>query len=264
MDRLDMELAERRLKLNKLAAKMKKSLRNSPAGRLRITGSKGKTQYCYCADKTDKRGKYIPKSNYKLAKALAQRDYYLKALRDAAEEVAAVETLIELREHSKVEDRFGKLVKARQDIVTAVTLSDEEYARRWQAVEYKGKGFKEGDPEYYSLKNERMRSKSEVIIANILYELGIPYRYEYPLELPDRRIIYPDFLILNVNTREEFYYEHFGRMGDAAYSANNVDRMNDMIMSGLIPGKNFICTFETETNQLNTLTIRKMLEELFL
>ena len=32
-------------------------------------------------------------------------------------------------------------------------------------------------------KGERVRSKSEKIIADKLYMLGIPYRYEYPLVL---------------------------------------------------------------------------------
>ncbi len=39
---------------------------------------------------------------------------------------------------------------------------------------YEKMSFREDAPEYYSNKGERMRSKSEVIIANLLDKLGIP------------------------------------------------------------------------------------------
>ena len=69
---------------------------------------------------------------------------------------------------------------------------------------------------------ERVRSKSEVIIADTLARHGVPYRYEYPLKLKSGRdgafrTIHPDFLCLNVRTRAEFYWEHFGLMDDPDY-----------------------------------------------
>jgi len=62
-----------------------------------------------------------------------------------------------------------------------------------------------------------VRSKSEVIVANILTELGISYKYENPLysksNPKDFRL--PDFTIEYEG--EEFYWEHLGMLEDPEY-----------------------------------------------
>ena len=69
---------------------------------------------------------------------------------------------------------------------------------------YQGKGFGEEDnTEYYTYKGERVRSKSEMIIANELFRNNIPYKYELPIELENwnkKVTIYPDFTVLNKRT----------------------------------------------------------------
>lgn len=62
-------------------------------------------------------------------------------------------------------------------------LKQEEFIKNWEKKEYEGKSFFMGCPEYYTTKGERVRSKSEVIIADSLYRANVPYRYEYPLYL---------------------------------------------------------------------------------
>jgi len=66
-------------------------------------------------------------------------------------------------------------------------------------------------------KGDLVRSKSEVIIANILIDLGISYDYEKPLhsnsEPKDFRL--PDFTIKYEG--EEFYWEHLGMIEDPEY-----------------------------------------------
>ena len=77
------------------------------------------------------------------------------------------------------------------------------YMKQWEAVVYERKGFREDAPNYYTDKGERVRSKAEILIANMLNKHGIPYRYEYPLKLKGYGVIYPDFTLLNINTRKE-------------------------------------------------------------
>ena len=45
---------------------------------------------------------------------------------------------------------------------------------------FTGKPFEINAPEYYTASGVRVRSKSEVIIADALDHAGVPYRYEYP------------------------------------------------------------------------------------
>jgi len=66
-----------------------------------------------------------------------------------------------------------------------------------------------------TLTEQMVRSKSEVIIANILFERGIPFQYEVPLYAPDGTFYLPDFTI---NWRgEEWYWEHLGMLHDERY-----------------------------------------------
>ena len=61
-----------------------------------------------------------------------------------------------------------------------------------------------------------MRSKSEVIIANLLHANRINYRYEEPLEVGGLTKL-PDFTIVDDNTGERYYWEHLGMLSDGAY-----------------------------------------------
>ena len=55
---------------------------------------------------------------------------------------------------------------------------------------------------YPTKKDENVRSKSEVMIADMYYELGIPYRYEAQLLLKNGKKKYPDFTLLKTKTRQ--------------------------------------------------------------
>ncbi len=60
-----------------------------------------------------------------------------------------------------------------------------------------------------------VRSKSEAIIANMLAERDIPFRYEEPLYDPNGKMYLPDF---TVKLRgEDYYWEHVGRTDDSEY-----------------------------------------------
>jgi len=60
-----------------------------------------------------------------------------------------------------------------------------------------------------------VRSKSEVIIANLLHERGIPFKYEVPLYAPDGTFYIPDFTITWKG--EEWYWEHLGMLDKEEY-----------------------------------------------
>lgn len=60
-----------------------------------------------------------------------------------------------------------------------------------------------------------VRSKSEVIIANMLFERDIRFQYEVPLYAPDGTFYLPDFTITWHG--EEWYWEHVGLLTDERY-----------------------------------------------
>lgn len=62
---------------------------------------------------------------------------------------------------------------------------------------------------------EKVRSKSEVIIANILYRSGVDYEYEKKLEYAPGKWKEPDFTITTKGG--EWYWEHLGLLGVQDY-----------------------------------------------
>lgn len=70
---------------------------------------------------------------------------------------------------------------------------------------------------YTTESNDIVRSKSEVIIANILYRSGIQFKYEEKLYYNDSQWIEPDFTIDYNGVK--YYWEHLGMLGDEEYDS---------------------------------------------
>lgn len=127
--------------------------------------------------------------------------------------------------------RFKKkvILLIEKDIEPLITLRKSQYSeilrRNTALFELSGKpkGIKLPHSErliHRTKRGELVRSKSEVIIANILADLGISYEYEEPLfskeDQKDFRI--PDFTIKYEG--ESFYWEHLGMLEDPEYKNN--------------------------------------------
>ena len=107
----------------------------------------------------------------------------------------------------------------------------------------------------------RVRSKSEIIIANMLKTLNIPYKYECPLKIGNI-LLYPDFTILDVKGRRERYLEHFGMMGDLDYVNNMMLKISTYEKNNIFIGDKLICTFESAKRPLNISTLKNKLSML--
>ena len=68
---------------------------------------------------------------------------------------------------------------------------------------------------HLTLAEHMVRSKSEVIIANMLSERDIPFRYEMRLNAPDGTFYLPDFTVMW--NGEQWFWEHWGFMDDERY-----------------------------------------------
>ena len=90
---------------------------------------------------------------------------------------------------------------SRRQLVKPVTLTDSLYTKEWLNTSWQKLSYQEEHQVYTTANKEQVRSKSEVIIADTLNRMKVPYRYEYPLELKDGHKAYPDFMCLNVRTK---------------------------------------------------------------
>ncbi len=258
------ELQKRQDWLEKLIKNKEKSLRKVPEGRLRFNVQGNRVQYYHRTDPKDTSGKYIRNEDRKLAEALAQRDYDNQLLKLALREAAAIKNLRSIQEDKTVEDLYESLKAPRRNLVIPDAISDELYAKQWQEADYQGKYMREDMPEYYTAKGERVRSKTELIIADTLNRLGVPYRYEAPIYLEGAGIIHPDFTVLNIRKRKEYYWEHLGMMDVPSYLEKALERIDLYEQNGYYPGDKLLMTHETSENPIKTRKIEEIIKRFLL
>jgi len=126
------------------------------------------------------------------------------------------------------------------------SVSCSEVAKRFTCL-FEDPNIVEYNQRYYeqslihrTLKGELVRSKSEVIIANMLYDAGIEYEYEKELNLGEDGVRIPDFTIEDVESGLCFYWEHCGMLGDAAYNKHWQEKRELYKKHGIIEGLNLI------------------------
>jgi len=151
---------------------------------------------------------------------------------------------------------FDSMPDVQKRSIVLEELSDQEYARRWLDVKYEPKPISKEVPEHYTQKGERVRSKSEVMIADALAYAGVPYRYECPLNVGGVTY-HPDFTVLRMEDRKELFWEHLGRMDEPDYCRDSIFRLRAYEKNNILPGRDLILTMETKQNPLNLSVINQ-------
>lgn len=259
MEQIKNLLEAREEHLLKIKKEKEKVLLTMPEGSLRICSHDNRTQYYQRNDPRDFNGTYISEKNLPIAQKLAQKDYDKKVLRAIEKELKAIEKYLSTYPVQNAEQIYETLHKERRKLIVPVLESEDQYISKWQSVEYQRKSFKDNTPEFYTAKGERVRSKSELIIADLLKKEAIPYRYEYPIHLKSLGNIYPDFTVLHVRERKELYWEHLGMMDDSSYAEKAIQKITTYEQNGIFPGENLILTYETRKNPINQKLIMHMI-----
>lgn len=92
-------------------------------------------------------------------------------------------------------------------------------------------------------KGDYVRSKSEKIIADLLYDYGLEYVYEAGITL-DYKEYFPDFTVFHPIKRQEIYWEHFGILNDYDYSVNTYKKIMNYELNGYLTNDRLIVTME--------------------
>ena len=95
----------------------------------------------------------------------------------------------------------------------------------------------------------KVRSKSEVTIADWLYEGGILFHYEEQLLLSGDAS-YPDFFV-PITFVEKYAWEHFGAMDKEKYFHRTRGKVLGYMDHQWFPGINMITTYETKNHPLS-------------
>ena len=195
---------------------------------------------------------------------LAQKEYDEAVLCAARNQKKKIDKFLKNYQPDEAKDIYTKLTEERQLLTTPIILPDEQYISKWKNRAYVGKEFWGNSSEIYTDNGERVRSKSEKMVADKLKAMNVPYLYEYPLYLNGYGLVYPDFTLLNKRTREEYYLGHFGMMDDAYYSEGAVKKIESYERNGIFPGEKLLMTFETSKSPINMKLFERMIRRYLL
>ena len=254
MKKLEYNLELRLTELNQMIKGLEKRIALAPEGFILP-----KNGYFY--RRIDNKIEYLGKDKEALIKALIQKKYDLGQLEAAQKEKQVLEKA--LKDFSCItKPKFpDQLMK----YVTLQEYTDEAKIKEWSKPSESFIPRKIVDTQYYTLRGERVRSKSEIIIADRLFHAGVPYHFEKELDLIDDNKnwiqLLPDFTVLSLKTYETYYWEHFGWLDKEQYRNDMIAKLETYAQNGIFPGKNLIVTFETKDNQLSSMHVMQLINE---
>ena len=85
----------------------------------------------------------------------------------------------------------------------------------------------------YKHKDIYMRSRAEMILADVLDSLNLEYKYEPKIEI-NGRTYYPDFVVFLPEFNRCFFIEFLGRLNDEQYAVENGCKIGNYFRSGMV------------------------------
>ena len=261
-------------RLENLQKKAEKFIEEAPPGCLKWQNKKGRTYYYHqymkgSPGQTDKTviREYIKKNNISKAAKLAQKHYFSIINPLIKKNLKELKRFVKNYKQEELDTIYDSLCDERKQLVKPIQYGINEKRKRWMEENYEKNMMYPDNLRFETEQGDMVRSKSEVIIANILYKYKehILYKYERPLEvIADGRgkTIYPDFTIFNLETGEIKYWEHAGRLDDPAYASEFVKKVNLYVQNGLFPGRDVLFSFESYSNPLDINMVKELARNL--
>jgi len=113
-----------------------------------------------------------------------------------------------------------------------------------------------------ALKGHMVRSKSELVIANMLYQMGIAYQYEPKFEGPIvPGVRYPDFMFADP-AGDPIIWEHLGMLVRDDYRLSWERKRQWYLQNGLVEGESLFTTSDDENGALDSNVVRQVAEQI--
>ncbi len=242
---------------------LQKNISLAPAGKLITKNVKGTLRIIRRIPNVP--DEYLGHTKLDLVRALAQKKYDIQTLKVLLQDKTKLEKLLldfKDPKHITIEKVWENFPEHLKEYITQEPLSDEGYIQNWNQEDNLFKKKINNNSQIYSLRGERVESKSEALIADRLLNAGIPYHYEKELFVDHGEVLlHPDFTVLNPKTLKTYYWEHLGKIDNTEYSFKAKKRIELLARNGIIQGKNLIISFETSTSPLNTTYVDLLIRE---
>ena len=226
-------------------AKERKELSKMPEGTLTFRHVNGKVQFVQLINVTDeesamKKRKGITRDTY-LTMKLARKKYLELSTMLLLSEINRLSKYIKRRTEPSPDNIINMLPENWNNIPTNYLLSDKANQAAWAKTEYRRNGKNPKELRHTTSRGLKVRSKSELLIAEKLDSYNIPYRYEQVIG-NDRHVFSPDFII---KTKGKFiYWEHCGMMADPDYRTYNKWKLSQYERMNIVPWNNLIITYD--------------------
>jgi hypothetical protein len=115
---------------------------------------------------------------------------------------------------------------------------------------------------HLTLRGHMVRSKSELVIANMLYQMDIDYQYEPRFEgILEPGLARPDFMFADP-AGDPIIWEHLGMLSRDDYRHSWENKRDWYLNNGFVEGVNLFTTQDDEKGGLDSDKVRKTAEQI--
>lgn len=258
-------------------------LKSCPEGRLSQVKRKGEDTFFQVYNEDGIRKRKAINKRRDIIEGLVRKEYLKANIQILEQNISGLERLIAVYVDPTVENTLARMPKRYQKLARLMyskgTLLEtdageipvreaivyhikmERYPTSiypWVAANYQQSDYNPEGKRHKTSFGLKVRSKSELMIAEKLYENGIPFRYEEVIEDGEIRMI-PDFIMPDVEGN--FYiWEHCGMPNEPKYMARHKKKMDIYERLGFVPWKNLIVTYDDEYGNINMEVIKSEIE----
>lgn len=183
-----------------------------------------------------------------LLRKMARKAYLDLSISLLSEEISRLDAFLKKRTEPSPENILARLPEWMDALPEEIFFPQKQNADKWAAADYWRNGKNPEELRHITTKGLRVRSKSELIIAEKLDSYGIPYRYDQVIR-SRYNLFSPDFTFNTANGL--FYWEHCGKMADPDYRDYNKWKLSEYESIGIVPWKNLIITYDSTDGDLD-------------
>lgn len=238
-------------------------IKRSPGGNLKIHIKNGQKYYSLSDGQHET---YLSKKKPDLMYLIAQRNYYEKVKKIRENNIKELTRFSERYVPQAEQVVYAGLSGDRRELVKPYDPDTLKMIEGIESDKFDTAPYSEGC-RYETDKGEKVRSKSEVIIANLLngYCDVLRYQYEKPLYLENdgmEVMVHPDFTVYNLITGKIIYWELAGMIDDTEYASDFVRKYNLYLANGFIPCDNLMITFECQEKPLDIGNVKRIINKI--
>ena len=233
---------EDRLKLANIELKM------CPEGTLSFVKRDGRGTFFQIINSGGKRLRKSINKAPDFIRGLARKEYLIKETKLLEKNIKALRDVMKSLVEPSPENVLRSISRHLQGIPEEYFFP-EENKDSWASQPYEMSNYKPEEKKHTTSRGLKVRSKSEVLIAEMLYVFNIQFRYEQVIRI-NGIVLVPDFTIKLPDGRI-FYWEHCGLMSSKEYREHQKWKMEIYEKGDIVPWKNLIVTYDDEEGNIN-------------